>query len=90
MSRCGHHIRGRAASPSVVLGASDGEVNGAIGGDVQVIGERERHSLGVVCEDLGLAALGPDDHQSEVRVAEVEVARLGVEAESQGASTYVL
>ena len=76
--------------PSVILGACDREVYGVIGANVEVIGERERNSLGLVCKNLGLATFWPDDHQSEIGVADVKIARFGMEAESQGSSTDVL
>ena len=76
--------------PSVVLGACDGEVYGVIGADVEVIGEGERKSLSLVCEKLGQATLWADDHQSEIGVADIKIARFGMEAESQGSPTDVL
>ena len=57
--------------PSVILGACDCKVYGAISSDVKVVREREWHLLELVCEDLGEATLRSNDHQSEIGVANV-------------------
>jgi hypothetical protein len=59
--------------PPLILGAAVREVDGAVGRDVEIVGEAQRDAIDGVGEHRGLASLGADSHQTEVRIGDVEV-----------------
>ena len=58
--------------------------------DVDAIGEAEGHAIGLIGQHRRLAAARPDTHQPLVRVGDVEVAGLVVEAQAQRTAARAL